>query len=132
MSLRPAHRIKRWRPIPLERHTHIAVADLLRRLCREDVHWTHIASGEYRTSATAALLYRMGVTPGWPDFLFIDQHGVAFLELKRKGGRLTPAQEKVRNFCEQHGIRYAVAWSYEEAAEALQGWGFLERRLTLF
>ena len=75
---------------------HCAVADLIRRTAAPGWRWTHIASGEYRTPTTAGRLKRMGVTPGWPDFLFVSAQGrVAFLELKRPGGRLSPKQTDI-------------------------------------
>lgn len=119
---------RRRAPVPLERRTHIAIADLLRRLARRDVIWTHIPSGEYRTDATAALLKRMGAQPGWPDFIFLDRSGrVAFLELKRCGGKLLPAQQEFKAFCQAYDVRHAVCWSFDEAVAQLQEWGLLRK-----
>jgi hypothetical protein len=79
-------------PPPREFSLHVAFADALR--VGIDKHWrySHIASGEYRTDATAGRLRRMGVTRGMPDFIFFGPRGFAFIELKRPGGRMSPEQ----------------------------------------
>jgi hypothetical protein len=112
-----------------EKATHIAIADLLRLDAKPGLLWTHIASGEYRTEATAALLKRYGVAPGWPDLIFMDLAGsIAFLEFKRRGGRLSQAQEQFRTACQERGVRHAVCYSFAEAEAQLREWHFLRGR----
>jgi len=112
-----------------EKAIHIAIADLLRLDAKPGLLWTHIASGEYRTDATAALLKRLGVQPGWPDLMFVDVAGaVAFMEFKRRGGRLSPEQDKFRAACVERGIRHAVCYSFAEAETQLREWHFLQGR----
>jgi hypothetical protein len=104
---------------------HCMVADTLRRWCRPDWRWTHIASGELRTAATAAKLSRMGVVPGWSDFILLSPTGVAhFLELKRKGsGRLSEAQLGFEAYCARAGYPFEVVDDYALALRVLQAWG---------
>jgi hypothetical protein len=46
--------------------------------------FTHLPMGEYRDPTTAVKLQRMGVTAGWPDFLFVGPgQAIFWLELKR-------------------------------------------------
>ena len=47
-------------PLPLERKTHIALADALRVGCAPGWEWNHFPSGEKRSEQTGALLKRMG------------------------------------------------------------------------
>ena len=100
-------------PAPIERRTHIAVADLLRIAARKDWIWLHVPNGEYRS--TAALLQRMGVRPGLFDFLLIGPDGRHYwLEIKRAaGGRLSPAQQQFATELERCGVPYAVAGGFE-------------------
>lgn len=120
-------RVARAKPKPApERSTHIAVADLLRVAARPDVFWTHIPSGEARAERTGALLKRMGLKPGLPDFLFLSRNGPAFLELKRGGiGRLSPAQALFGSLMLEFGVPYEVARSYDEAEAQLRAWNVL-------
>jgi hypothetical protein len=54
-------------------------------------------SGEYRDSITASRLQRLGVVAGWPDLQFAGpDRKMVFLELKRRGGRLSEAQAAMR------------------------------------
>lgn len=120
-------------PAPLEYLEQIAVADALRLVATPGWLWTHIPSGEERDKRVAAKLQRMGVQPGWPDFLLLDPGGfVHLLELKRqRGGRLNEAQiafaEALPSLC-----AYAVAKGAKEALAILKGWGAITKiRITL-
>lgn len=114
-------------PPPLERQTHIALADFLRWAARPDVLWTHFPAGEYRTEATGALLKRMGVATGWSDFIFMPLDGrMAFLELKRRGEQPSDSQINFAEACRARGLRHAICYSFSEAEETLRGWGFLK------
>jgi hypothetical protein len=77
----------------------------------------------------------MGLMPGWPDFILIPpcnpEHASAadqrpmFLELKRRGGKLTEHQAAFALWCKLNGCPHAVADSYEAAVKILQQWGAL-------
>src|SRR3954468_8147695 len=86
-------RVRKARTDPLERELHIAVADALDWGCKEEWLWWHVPNGELRTSATGALLKRMGVKAGVPDLHLLSPDGVFHvLELKRKGEKPTSLQ----------------------------------------
>lgn len=127
---RRGHRPARLAPA-LEFATACAFADTLRRSARADWAWTHFPSGEQRTEATGARLKRMGLTPGWPDYLFVSPDGrLHCLELKRgTKGRLTDAQEAFRDGCLARGVPWRLARSYDEAIAAVVAWGVLKHKV---
>jgi hypothetical protein len=134
-------------PPPLEFALHCQVADTLRRWTSHGWIFTHLPMGEHRDAVTGSRLKRMGVSPGWPDFIFIppvfpanarsrEDPGVPprphFLELKRAGrGRLSEAQADFAAWCVANGCPHAVAHSYDEAVKILQAWGVLRSGLKV-
>ena len=60
-----------------ERRFTILVADYLARALPPEILWSHFPAGENRTAATGALLKRMGLKQGWPDFVFVLRGGKA-------------------------------------------------------
>jgi VRR-NUC domain-containing protein len=113
-------------PAAKEIAIHCMVADVLRRWLSPGWRFNHIASGEYRLPATAARLKKMGVQPGWADLILINSAGQAFfLELKRRGGHLSEAQEQFAQWCGEHSIPFAWADSLDEALAVLRRWGAL-------
>jgi len=121
---------RRAPPAP-ERATHIALADLLRvGLKHDEWLWFHPANGELRDKNTAALLQRMGVTPGVSDFIFCGPYGRFYaLELKRRGKRPTPSQMSFLARVRALGGVSAWADSFDGAVEILKGWEAI--RVTL-
>lgn len=112
------------RLVPAEFHIHCAVADLLRRCADRRWLWTHFPAGEKRDKITGDRLQRMGLKPGWPDFILISPHGVPyFLELKSKTGELAPAQLDFARTIRARGLEYSVARSVDQAIKILGGWG---------
>ena len=95
----------------LERQIHIGVVQLLNFNAVPGLVWTHVANERRTTPREGAFLKRMGLRAGWADFTLIvpradgDGHNrhtvtppaLAFLELKRPGGRLSVAQEQFRD-----------------------------------
>ena len=119
----------RRRSLPLERATHIALADLLAWRLRPGWLSQHIPSGEKRDKATGALLLRMGHRPGWADFVLVDPKGRHFyLELKRGSAPQNPHQIEFGHAMLARGVPYALARSYDEAEAILDGWGALRAR----
>lgn len=114
------------KPPPLEFASHVLVADLLRRWCNPEWEFTHLPFGEKRPIATAARLKRMGVRPGFPDFLFAGPNEkLVWLELKRRGNKLSPAQEKIEAHLRQCGFDYLVADNVRDAVAWLRSFGIL-------
>jgi hypothetical protein len=110
----------------IEFRTHVAIADMLRKIARPGWWWGHIPSGELRSKATAGRLERMGTRPGAPDFLFLGPGGVRFLELKRQGsGRLSDAQLDFAGLCHDYGVPHAVVHNFREAEAQLREWDVL-------
>jgi hypothetical protein len=101
-----------------------AVADAIRRWKLTGWRYTHIPLGELRNKVTAARLKRMGTVAGWPDFIFMHLSGrVCFLEMKRRGNRLTDEQEELAEFLRAAGHSFEVADGFRDAIEILKGWG---------
>jgi uncharacterized protein (DUF58 family) len=74
--------------------TVVAIADSLARGAAPGWIWTHFPAGEKRSEKTAALLKRMGVKPGFSDFLLISPNGRHhWLEIKRGLMPLSEHQE---------------------------------------
>lgn len=110
-------------PAP-EIRTHIAVADALRVGAVAGWLWTHFPAGGKRDDKTGALLKRMGLKPGFADFLLIDPGGVHhWLELKRGKAELSEAQEAFCTAMQARGVPWALARSFDEAITVLTGWG---------
>jgi hypothetical protein len=121
---------------PSEFELQCEVADLLRRWAKPTWLWTHLPFGEarpaefrngVRVSYAGERLKRMGVRPGWPDFIFLApkdaDHPVHFLELKAKGGRMSEPQAGFRLWCMLNGVPHAVVYSVAEATAILERWG---------
>jgi hypothetical protein len=111
------------KPRAKEYELHCMVADTLRRWCNPEWIYTHNPMGEKRDPATAMRLKRMGVTPGWPDFMFFGPMVlVVFLELKRPGGggRLSVAQELVSQHLTLCGHAYHCVDNYDTALSILR------------
>jgi hypothetical protein len=119
-------RSARRAPPPIERRTHIALADLLRHTCRPGWWWSHIPSGEHRSEKTGALLKRMGTQRGMLDFLLISPSGEHhWLELKRGSAPLTEAQQAFIEQLNRRGVPHYVARNYDAAVQQLKQWGVL-------
>jgi hypothetical protein len=118
-------------PTPKEYELHCMVADVLRRWCHADWRFCHIASGEYRTPATAARLHRMGVVRGWPDLILVGPSRVVFLELKRKGGRLSDEQEDLAAFLVRAGCSHYVVDSFDAALRVLREAGIVRAKVSI-
>jgi hypothetical protein len=123
-------------PPPLEFQLHCAVADTLRRWATPNWVYTHVPLGEYRDAVTGARLKRMGTQPGWPDLLLLPPRGHPiqrphFLELKRRGAKLTEHQAGFALWCKLNDCPHEVAESYDVAVRVLQQWGALLARMRM-
>lgn len=114
-------------PLPKELSTHVAIADALRIGAQPGWLWTHFPAGEHRDDQTGARLKRMGLKPGWSDFLLISPEGrLHALELKRGPGPLSPDQVEFMLLCQSRGVPHAVARSFDEAISQLTAWGAIK------
>jgi hypothetical protein len=124
-------------PPPLEFASHCFIADLLRRWCNPAWRYTHLPLGEEREhridakgrrySLAGLRLKRMGVMPGWPDFIFVGPNRFAFfLELKReRSGRLSDDQDEIGAHLEACGFAYLCTSSVDTAVAELKALGIL-------
>lgn len=123
--VRPAH-VPRSAP---EEAIQRAVVERLAWSARPGVAWTHMPAGEVRHPATAGRLKAMGVQAGWPDLLLVIDGRLHGLELKRPGGRVSPAQQAAHVALRAAGATIEVAYGLDEALDVLAEWGvFREQR----
>lgn len=79
----------------------------------------HTPNGGYRDPRTAAKFKALGVRAGvWDIFLPVPAPGL-WIEMKAPKGRLTVEQAKWREQLEPFGYRFAVCYSWPEAARAI-------------
>ena len=124
---------QRGEPIPRakEYELHCMVADVLRRWCSPYWRYTHMPMGEKREPATAMRLKRMGVTPGWPDFMFVHITGtLVWLELKRPGGgTLSEVQEDLAKFLATSSV-HIVTNDFQHALDQLRDLGIVRAMVS--
>lgn len=108
-----------------EKALHEQIAQLFVRVLPKSIMWWHTPNGEKRDAVTAAILKRMGVVAGVPDFLLYDLHTgyLHCMEVKRADGYLNDEQRgwKAR-FDQSPTGRYAVVRSFDEAMQVVLEW----------
>ena len=115
-------------PSPKEFAVHCALADTIRKSINRGWEWTHIGHGELRSPGAAARLKRMGLRPGFPDFIFVGpRHSVVWLELKREGGRLSEDQARIAKHLIASGFPYLCTDSLKDAVATLCDLGVLRK-----
>lgn len=108
-------------PAPTEFASQCFLADLIRRMLDPQWRFTHVPLGEYRDSIAAGRLKRLGTMPGWPDLMFAGpDREMVFLELKRRGGRLSESQAAMKRHLEDCGFPYLCTDSVDQAIEWLK------------
>jgi len=116
---------RKAKPAP-EINLHIAIADTLNRWANRGWKFTHIGHGGFKLNViTAVRLRRMGVKKGWADFVLLSPYppNAHFLEVKRKGGKLSDEQADFKEFCDLNGYKFAVVDNYRDAMAQLADWG---------
>jgi hypothetical protein len=85
----------------------------------------HPFNGGRRSPIEAAIYTKLGVRPGVPDVIAI-QDGHAFaLELKAERGRLSQSQVETMRLLQDAGTVVGVANGIDEAIALLEFWGLL-------
>lgn len=116
-------------PAPRESRLHTDVAKLLHDHALPDWEWRHISS-KAKDAREGAILKRMGVNPGWPDFILVSPHGsVRFIELKRVGEVPSDAQKEFRLRCVKRGIPHVIARTIDQVLKVLDEWDVLRIKL---
>jgi len=102
------------------------VAALLELFCKSEWRYSHLPMGEKRDAATARKLQLMGVTRGWPDYIFVAPGKVCFLELKSPhGGVRSKDQSDIAGHLIACGCGYGLTNNLDDAVAMLQAWGVL-------
>lgn len=117
---------KKHHPTPTEFAKQCVVADVCRLWISPGWKWTHLPFGEYRLPSTAGKLKRMGVMPGWPDFVFVNPVGLHhYVEMKRDREVVKGGQDEMKEFLEGAGCPYLLSKSVDEILATLSVWGAL-------
>lgn len=80
-----------------------------------------IWSRELSQPVLAELQKIEGLPEGFPDLLFIDERGCAFIEVKAANGRLRKEQKNFLDRVQAMGLRAGVARSVEDAINIISG-----------
>ena len=121
-------------PTASELQIHIALVHRLRLQCRPGVKFWHTANGEKRSPRDAAKLRAMGVLAGVPDLIFVWSEAggnfgpfpkILFLEIKKVGGRLSPAQSEFGTWCAWNNIPWFTTDNVDDAVLILRHHGIL-------
>ena len=83
----------------------------------------HLAGSDTARFAQVGALKGDGMKVGFPDLICIWNRGVAFMETKRPGGKLSPDQVKCHALLTELGFEPAVVTSTEEAFAFLKDRG---------
>ena len=115
---------------PKEFLLHVSLAKILKVSMMPGWRYTHLPFGEHRDAITAGRLKAMGVTPGWPDFMFTGPRASVFwLELKRKGLGLNENQKDVCKHLVGSGFGYLMTSDIEDAIATLKDMGIVRARV---
>lgn len=102
-----------------ERKIHTAIVDYLNSVL-PDSHLTVHLYNNPRSATAGAIAKRMGMLAGIPDLMIIRPLGrIVFIEVKKEGGRLNPAQIAFRLYCRQWGVYHAVCRSIDDVRDFL-------------
>jgi hypothetical protein len=104
-------------PAPSEFASQASLVDLIKLTINPAWRFSHFPAGEPRDPVTAARLKRLGVMAGWPDLQFCGPGArTVFLELKRRGGRLSEPQQAMREHLERCGFEYLMTDDIDQAS----------------
>jgi len=105
---------------PLESDIHKQVANYLDLTLPVSSVWSTIGHGGMPLHPrTAARLKAQGLKPGIPDVLIVWQGRAIFVEIKRPGGRLSPAQKAMHERITSAGAVVATCFSAEDVERYL-------------
>ena len=93
-------------------------------------HWRHLGLPGTLVAAipNAGALGQPGLTKGLFDLLVIGpRRGVAFIELKKDGGKLSQSQHDFREILIRAGIAHVVTYGRDEPIRVLEEWGIVRK-----
>lgn len=100
-----------------------AIVAWLRAVLRPGHHVIHIYNNP-RSKIAGAIAKSMGLTKGAPDLALIRPLGrVAFIEVKKESGRMSPEQKQFQQYCREWGVPYGVCRSVGDVSTFLQDIG---------
>lgn len=108
---------------PLEDVIQRQILALFELILHPDVMVFHVPNGGERNAIVGARMKRSGVKRGVPDLVLLAPGGrTHFIEVKRPGEKLTVQQEAFRDFCAFAGFPWSIAFTMEDARDAVIGW----------
>lgn len=110
-------------PALSEDQIHRAIVAHLNARGRPGTFYCHPANGGARNKIEAARFVGLGVRAGVPDLVIVIGGRALFLELKREGGRVSPAQAQMHAAIRAAGAEVAVVYGFAEALNQLERWG---------
>jgi VRR-NUC domain len=119
--------------LPFSEHQlQISVCELLDIGLRPGLYYLAIPNGGARHIAVARKLKSEGVKAGVPDLQILLEEGrTAWLELKVKGGSLSPDQRLFRDVARKLGHPWAMAKTLDEASSFLREIGALRNDIII-
>ena len=105
---------------PSEYDFHRSVIFYLTKALDGHAMFFHSPNGGYRYATEAARLKSMGVIAGLPDIGIVHAGRVAFLELKAKRGRVSPAQAYCHQRLLEAGSTVSVCRTLSDVEAALK------------
>jgi hypothetical protein len=117
--------IKKRAALPISEHAlQTAVCQYMDVALRPGLYYLAIPNGGLRDISTARKLKAEGVRAGVADLqILLEQGRSAWIELKIKGGSLSPVQKSFRDVCHALGHPWAMAKTVDEAKEFLTAIG---------
>jgi hypothetical protein len=118
--------------LPFSEHAfQVQVVDYMTKAVRPELHWFAIPNGGKRSLHVAVKLKREGVKRGVADIgVMLEDNRMAWLELKIKGGALSPQQKGFRDVCKRLGHHWAMAKTLDDVVEYLTAIGAVRGRMT--
>lgn len=109
------------KPQPSEKDIHTAVID----------HWRScgVPGSLVATIPNMRAAGQAGLHKGLPDLIIIAPRlPIGFVELKKIGGKLSPAQDAFRSLCIDRGVPYALTYGRDQPIVVLEEWGAVRKR----
>jgi hypothetical protein len=80
----------------------------------------HIPNEGKRSMQYGASLKKQGMIPGAPDFVCVGKKRTIFIELKTEKGRLSDAQKRFQEACNDKEIPFIVCRSIEDVIHTVE------------